>query len=225
MSFLDQLKLKKSKLKSTVTNITYADGTQEQIVLSKDDCADASGTGSNQINRLNQNNIQRTPKTYGFVVDTAPDQIPAIILDDFLYLGSQDSVTLENVQTYHLTDILSVGIPAPHSDIVYVDGQNSSVRNHFIECLDMPNTQLDVIIKQTNEIIERVSECNGRILVHCNAGVSRSASVCIAYLMLHRKLTFAAAFSHVKSKRECIRPNDGFFKQLQQMDQPLPLTL
>lgn len=219
MSFLDQLKLKKSNLKSTVTNITYADGTQEEIVLSKDDDDNSSGSGSDQINKLKQNNIQRMPKTYGFVIDTKPDQIPAIILVDFLYLGSQDSVTLENVQKYQLTDILSVGIQAPDSDIIYGDGENSSVRNHFIECLDLPNTQLNVIIKRTNEIIESVYEHNGRILIHCNAGVSRSASVCIAYLMLHRKMNFSAAFSCVKSKRECIRPNDGFLKQLKQMDQ------
>lgn len=217
MSFLDQLKLKKSNLKSTVTNITYADGTQEQIVLSKDECSDGSGCGSGRINKPNKN-IQRMPKTYGFVIDTKPDQIPAIILDDFLYLGSQDSITLENVQKYHLTDILSVGIQAPDSDIIYGNGRNSTIRNHFVECLDMPNIQLDVIIKQTNDIIENVYEHNGRILIHCNAGVSRSASVCIAYLMLNRKMNFAGAFSLVKSKRECIRPNDGFLKQLKQMD-------
>lgn len=214
MSLLEQLKLKKSNLKSTVTNITYADGSQEQIVLSKDGCDVASDSGcGNQMNKLN-----RLPKTYGFVVDTKPDQIPAIILDGFLYLGSQDSIVLDNVQKYHLTDILSVGIPAPDTDIVYGDGQNSSVRNHFIECLDMPNTQLEPIIKRTNEIIERVYEQSGRILVHCNAGVSRSASVCIAYLMSHRKMDFTDAYAHVKSKRECIRPNDGFLKQLKQMD-------
>lgn len=211
MSFLDQLKLRKSNLKTTVTNITYADGTQEQIVLSN---------GSDQINESKQN-IQRTSKSYGFVIDTKPDQIPAIILDEFLYLGSQDSVTLANVQNYRLTDILSVGIQAPDSDIVYGDGKDSTVRKHFIECLDMPNTQLDVIVKQTNEIIENVNGHNGRILVHCNAGVSRSASVCIAYLMLNRKMNFAAAYSLVKSKRECIRPNDGFLKQLKQMDPTL----
>lgn len=208
MSLLEQLKSKKSCLKSTVTNITYADGTQQQIVLSKDGL----------MKKSNQN-ILRKPTAYGFVVDTKPDHIPAIILDNFLYLGSQDSVTLENVQKYHLTDILSVGIQAPDSDIIYGHGIDAMVRNHFVECLDMPNVQLDAIIKQTNQIIKSVYEQNGRILVHCNAGVSRSASVCIAYLMLQQKMNFENAFSLVKSKRECIRPNDGFTKQLKLMNQ------
>lgn len=214
MSFLDQLKSKKSGLKSTVTHITYADGTQKQIILSKAKCGDGNGSDRDQVNK----NFQQMPKTYGFVVDTKPDQIPAIILNDFLYLGSQDSVTLENVQKYHITDILSVGIQAPDSDIVYGDGSNSTVCNHFVECLDMPDTQLDNIIKRTNQIIQSVHERNGRILIHCNAGVSRSASVCIAYLMLQRQMNFVDAFSLVKSKRECIRPNDGFLKQLKAIE-------
>lgn len=215
MSLLDQLKLKKSNLKSIVTNITYADGTQEQIALSKDGYDETDAGSTSEAKKINQ----RLPKTYGFVVDTKPDQVPAEILNDFLYLGSQDSITLDNVRAYQLTDILSIGIRAPDSDIVFGDAPNSNVRNHFIECLDLPSTQLDVIMKQTNEIIERVHEQNGRILVHCNAGVSRSASVCIAYLMLHRNMNFSTAYSHVKSKRECIRPNEGFLKQLKQMDQ------
>lgn len=214
MSFLDQLKLKKSSLKSTVTNITYADGTQEQIKLSQNEC----GHDSSDNHRVKRS-IQQMPKTYGFVVDTKPDHIPAIILDDFLFLGSQDAVTLENVQNYHLTDVLSVGIQAPDSDIVYGNGENSTVGHYFIECLDMPSTRLDVIVQQTNQIIEHVHKRNGRILIHCNAGVSRSASVCIAYLMVQSKMNFDAAFALVKSKRECIRPNDGFLKQLKQMDQ------
>lgn len=215
MSFLDQLKLKKSSLKSTITHITYADGTQEELILSKDD---KHNENTDQIISRSNQNIQQLPKTYGFVVDTKPDHTPANILDDFLYLGSQDAVTLENVQKYHLTDILSVGIQAPDSDIVYGNGQNSTVCHYFIECLDVPNTQLDGIVTETNQIIGNVCKRNGRILVHCNAGVSRSASICIAYLMFQLKMNFDAAFLLVKSKRECIRPNDGFLKQLKQMD-------
>lgn len=204
MSFLKQLKLKKSNLKSTVTKITHADGTQEQLILSE------SGNESKVVHL--------TPKTYGFIVDTKPDFEPACILDEFLYLGSQDSVILKNVEKYQLTDILSIGIETPQSDIIYGDGTDSTVRTHFVECLDLPETQLKHILKRTNGIIQRVRENNGRMLVHCNAGVSRSSTVCIAYLMTFLKLSFDSAFRLVKSKRECIRPNDGFLNQLKQLD-------
>lgn len=208
MSFLDQLRAKKTNLKSTVTNITHADGTQEQILLVKTD------DGVKEIQKSQSNK-----KTFGFVVDTKPDTEPACILANFLYLGSQDAVSMENVQNFQLTDILSVGIQTPVSDIVFGDGSNSTVRCHFVDLLDLPEASLENTIIETNQIIERVRKENGRILIHCNAGVSRSSSICIAYLMQIRKMTFDDAFVAVKTKRECIRPNDGFIKQLKQFGQ------
>lgn len=207
MSFLDQLRAKKSSLKSTVTNVTHADGSQEQILLVKTE---------NGMEEIQKSQLQ--PKTFGFIVDTKPDTIPACIIPDFLYLGSQDSVILENVEKYRLTDILSIGIPAPACDIMFGDGNNSTVRNYFVELLDLPESSLEETIKNTNKIIESVRNKKGRILIHCNAGVSRSSSVCIAYLMENHKMSFESAFGTVKSKRECIRPNDGFLKQLKQFE-------
>lgn len=203
MNFLEQLKAKKSGLKSTVTNITHADGSQEQIILSK-------------MDDTNPQRIQLNTKTYGFIVDTKPDIMPACILQDFLYLGSQDAVMRENVEKFQLTDILSIGIETPDSDID--DEHYVYVRKHFVECLDLPETNLETIINQTNRIIKEVYDKKGRILIHCNAGVSRSSAVCIAYLMYKQKMDFNSAFTLVKSKRECIRPNDGFLKQLKQME-------
>jgi len=46
--------------------------------------------------------------------------------------------------------------------------------------------------------------------VHCAAGVSRSASIVIAYLMKINHWTFENAYSFVKSKRKIIDPNFGF---------------
>lgn len=131
-------------------------------------------------------------------------------------MGSQDAVNNANIESYKFTDILSIGIETPISDIVYAD---KKVTTHFIECLDLPETKLDFIIKQSNQIIKSVRDTNGRVLVHCNAGVSRSSAVCIGYLMLELNFTFDSAYSLVKSKRECIAPNNGFMKQLKEMKQ------
>lgn len=200
MSFLDQLKERKNALKPTVTNITHSDGSQEQLLLSK--------SGETQ---------KMTAKTYGFIVDTKPDIVPACVVEDFLFLGSQDSVIRENVDKHQLTDILSVGIETPDSDINIEN--HSFVQTHFVECLDLPETNLATVTHRTSEIIKNIRDKNGRVLVHCNAGVSRSSAVCIAFLMSQHRMNFENAFALVKSKRECIRPNDGFLKQLKQMDQ------
>jgi protein-tyrosine phosphatase len=54
----------------------------------------------------------------------------------------------------------------------------------------------------------------GACLVNCSAGVSRSASVCIAYLMTRKKVSFVDAFATVAKARPEICPNVGFRAQL-----------
>uniref|UniRef100_A0A8C7Z9U6 Protein-tyrosine-phosphatase n=1 Tax=Oryzias sinensis TaxID=183150 RepID=A0A8C7Z9U6_9TELE len=58
------------------------------------------------------------------------------------------------------------------------------------------------------------AENGGRTLVHCNAGVSRSAALCMAFLMRHRGATLLDAHAWLKSCRPIIRPNHGFWRQL-----------
>ena len=54
----------------------------------------------------------------------------------------------------------------------------------------------------------------GKTLVHCVAGVSRSATLCLAYLIKHERMPLKKAFAHLKSRRQSIKPNAGFFTQL-----------
>ena len=71
------------------------------------------------------------------------------------------------------------------------------------------------------EWITKMKQENKKILVHCAAGVSRSASFVIAYLMKSRGLSFWEAHNLVKSKRSIVRPNSGFVRQLQEYEKVL----
>jgi protein-tyrosine phosphatase len=53
-----------------------------------------------------------------------------------------------------------------------------------------------------------------RVLVHCQAGVSRSPSLVLAYLMISRGMTLDGAWEFVQSARPLIHPNIGFARQL-----------
>ena len=55
----------------------------------------------------------------------------------------------------------------------------------------------------------------GKVLVHCFAGVSRSASVTIAYFIHSYHMTVNEAYEAVRTKRGCISPNLNFLGQLQ----------
>lgn len=191
MSFLNELRARKSNLKPTETIVTYADG---QRFLEN----------NNFGKKLQEGNA-----SFGFIVDTQPDLVPASIIKNKLYLGSQDAVNEKTLIDYKITHILSVGIAAPDFNVSH------SITNKFIPCLDVPETNLDDVIKVSNDFIScSFKNCDAVILVHCNAGVSRSSSIVIGYLILNYGYTYNEAYDLVKSKRSCIRPNDGFVKQL-----------
>jgi len=61
-------------------------------------------------------------------------------------------------------------------------------------------------------------ESSKKIYVHCWAGVSRSASIVIAYFMWKQKLNFIESKKLVERGRECINPNEGFIKQLMEFE-------
>ena len=52
------------------------------------------------------------------------------------------------------------------------------------------------------------------VLVHCQMGVSRSATVVIAYLMQYRSMSREEAYTHVKKRRPKTNLNPGFWVQL-----------
>lgn len=61
----------------------------------------------------------------------------------------------------------------------------------------------------------------GTVLVHCFAGVSRSASIVIAYLMHDMGMPMLEAMSFTRRRRPIIFPNFGFQRQLMDFEKAL----
>ena len=61
---------------------------------------------------------------------------------------------------------------------------------------------------------ESIRESGGKVLIHCRAGISRSATICIAYLMYAGQLTVDEAHDYLKYRRPLISPNLNFMRQL-----------
>lgn len=64
------------------------------------------------------------------------------------------------------------------------------------------------------EFIDKAKACNARVLVHCLAGISRSATIAIAYIMKRMNMSLDEAYRFVKEKRPTISPNFNFLGQL-----------
>jgi len=56
------------------------------------------------------------------------------------------------------------------------------------------------------EVIQEIDDGlkRGGVLVHCAAGISRSASCVIAYLMEKKRMTFPSAINYVKKVRRIV---------------------
>ncbi|CAB1328080.1 unnamed protein product [Coregonus sp. 'balchen'] len=83
-----------------------------------------------------------------------------------------------------------------------------------VTILDIPETDITSYLQECSQFIDQAKTESGVVLVHCNAGVSRAASVLIGYLMDREGLGFDEAFALVKEARPSIRPNPGFHEQL-----------
>ncbi|XP_065209063.1 protein phosphatase Slingshot [Planococcus citri] len=84
-----------------------------------------------------------------------------------------------------------------------------------IRVYDDDNTDLLKHWDNTFKYISKVKKENSKVLVHCKMGISRSASVVIAYAMKAYNWDFKKAFEFVRKKRSCIKPNQNFISQLE----------
>lgn len=68
---------------------------------------------------------------------------------------------------------------------------------------------------------EEAHQAGMGLLIHCQAGVSRSATIVIAYLMKHTWMTMTDAYKFVKTRRPIISPNLNFMGQLLEFEEDL----
>jgi dual specificity MAP kinase phosphatase len=64
---------------------------------------------------------------------------------------------------------------------------------------------------------------DGAVMIHCMAGVSRSSTITLAYL-LHLGKTLEDSLEYLTERRTMICPNEGFFYQLKKRDRSCTLT-
>lgn len=82
-----------------------------------------------------------------------------------------------------------------------------------IEALDHPEANLTSKMDEAAHFIKEGVESGG-ILVHCYAGISRSTTMIIAYLMKEFETTVHEALFEIRKSRPFANPNYGFMNQL-----------
>lgn len=127
---------------------------------------------------------------------------------DGLFLGSVDDALAVANGLAHVDHVLTVA--AELSEMRLPDDVD-----HFVIPLhDTPDQNLIPYLPAALNYIHAALIAGETILVHCHAGVSRSASIVIAYLVRDVGFTYPQAKAFVKNARPIIRPNIGFEQQL-----------
>jgi len=146
------------------------------------------------------------------------DGIPSLIINR-LYLGSIGAAkNLEWLKSNGISHILCVA-----------GGINRYYPKQFeykvIEINDAPNEDISVYFNECSDFIDNaLKNKNGKVLVHCFAGMSRSVTVVSAYLMLKQQIFAVPALKFVKNKRSVANPNAGFIVQLIKYQNVIGLT-
>jgi hypothetical protein len=148
------------------------------------------------------------------------DTIDASRITKNIYLGSYQNgaCAYEGLKMLGIKYNLMIGhreqMPLPFpNDIKYKfielpDQSTANIEQYFEECIDFIETTLR-------------SDPHANILVNCWAGVSRSATIVIAYLIKNFCLNYLEAFEMVRKARDWINPNKGFRHKLIQWSNQL----
>ncbi|TDL17722.1 phosphatases II [Rickenella mellea] len=137
--------------------------------------------------------------------------LPGLLLGAF-----QVSKSLESLQALGVTHIVCIR-----------DSKEAfSVRPRFPEnfkylVLDVQDSEEQNLIRlfpQAKQFIEEAIDGGGRVLVHCNGGISLSPAFVVMFVMEHYQLSWEDALHLVQNRRYCISPNGGFLTQIKEYE-------
>ncbi|XP_069773756.1 dual specificity protein phosphatase 2 [Narcine bancroftii] len=140
------------------------------------------------------------------------DQGGPVEILPFLYLGSAyHSSRKETLQSLGITALLNVSSNCPNCF-------EGIFEYKCIPVEDSHMTDISAWFQEAIDFIDLVKNSSGRVLVHCQAGISRSATICLAYLIWAQRVRLEEAFDFVKQRRGVISPNFAFMGQLLQFE-------
>uniref|UniRef100_A0A8W7P5Q4 Dual specificity protein phosphatase 15 n=1 Tax=Anopheles coluzzii TaxID=1518534 RepID=A0A8W7P5Q4_ANOCL len=128
-----------------------------------------------------------------------------------LYIGNyRDSKDYQQLDRYGITHIVSIH-DSPrrfHPDKHYL----------CVIAADKPDQNLSQYFSVCNDFIHSARLKQGNVLIHCLAGMSRSVTVAVAYIMCVTPLSWKEALKVVRAGRSIANPNLGFQNQLQDFE-------
>lgn len=139
------------------------------------------------------------------------------IIDDTLYLCGIEELTADFISMNKIMTVFNVAKEC--DNIKFKDYQLDTYKYEMIDTFNSIYILIKDIIKEIGKQIKK-----GAVVVHCHVGVSRSATVVLAYLMYTNHWTLCNAISYVKDRRPHIKPNPTFIKDLMRLEYEITET-
>eukprot|EP01084_Bolivina_argentea_P054709 100317_1 len=160
---------------------------------------------------------------YPFLCGISILSYPNMILKDELFIGNASMSENKRI----ITDLginYIVNVTETDYDLEDDIKQNIQYLKLSIDDLPIESDRMGKYFEIANKFMDNALLNNNKnkknkILVHCEAGRSRSATIIIAYLMKSRKYSLCNAYIHVKKCRPRIKPNNGFLNKLIEYEQ------
>jgi len=128
---------------------------------------------------------------------------------DRLYLSDYVSLSASRLAELGVALVINATYEIPNVEVP--EGTVEFIKLHINDVVTADMAQhMDVCADRIHE----VRSAGGVALVHCALGVSRSVTICLAYLVKYGGRTLREAYFELKKKRPIIRPNEGFWRQL-----------
>ncbi|KAM6350514.1 dual specificity protein phosphatase 22 isoform 2-T2 [Podargus strigoides] len=128
-----------------------------------------------------------------------------------LFIGNfKDARDVEQLSKNNITHILSIH-----------DSARPMLEGVKYLCIPAADSPSQNLARHFRESIKFIHECRltgEGCLVHCLAGVSRSVTLVVAYIMTITDFGWEDALCVVRAARSCANPNMGFQRQLQDFE-------
>ena len=135
-------------------------------------------------------------------------------LTEQLYLSAARAISGRVLLDLGITCIINATLELPTMAYHTQDALQIAVE-------DRVASKLYVYFDLVADKINSVHNANGKVMIYCRAGMSRSASLCIAYFIKYHGMSVEEAFQYVRARRPIIHPNVGFLRQLRDFERKL----
>ncbi|XP_021958190.1 dual specificity protein phosphatase 3-like [Folsomia candida] len=138
-----------------------------------------------------------------------------------IYVGSERAAKdVPLLKSLGITHIINAACTEVKTGEVFYLQQGHRFTLLTIDISDSPTANISTYFEEVNRFIEVALHTGGKVLVHGKDGVSRSATLVIAYLMMRKKQCALEAVRNVRRKRH-VNPTDGFLRQICDLDDKL----